>query len=140
MALVTCAGFGADLTSNYLKENFTQSGPVYDLILDNVANHSFADLRRALTPQGVIIPNSGHSGIGYVLKALLLAPFMPQQGRTYVANPHYEDLVDLKELIEAGKITPVIDKTYALENAVEAHKYIETKRAKGKVVLTIGES
>jgi NADPH:quinone reductase-like Zn-dependent oxidoreductase len=128
---------GANYVIDYTQENFTQSGAVYDLILDNVANHSFADLRRALTPQGVIIPNSGHSGIGYVFKALLLAPFMPQQGRTYVANPNSEDLVALKEFIESGKITPVIDRTYPLSETPEAIRYLDEGHARGKVVITV---
>jgi NADPH:quinone reductase-like Zn-dependent oxidoreductase len=128
---------GANHVIDYTQENFTQSGPVYDLILDNVANHSFADLRRALTPQGIIIPNSGHSGIGYVFKALLLAPFNPQQGRTFVANPNSEDLVALKELIEAGKITPVIDRTYPLSETPEAMRYLDEGHARGKVVITV---
>jgi hypothetical protein len=68
-----------------------------------VANHSFADLRHALTTQGVVIPNSGHSGIGYVIKAFLLSPFMRQQGSPFIAAPNSEDLIVLKELIEAGE-------------------------------------
>jgi NADPH:quinone reductase-like Zn-dependent oxidoreductase len=128
---------GANHVIDYTQENFTQSGPFYDLILDNVANHSFADLRRALTPQGVIIPNSGHSGIGYVIKAFLMAPFIPQQGSTYVANPKSEDLVALKKLIEAGKITPVIDKTYPLNETPEAIRYLNEGHARGKVVITL---
>ncbi len=128
---------GAKHVIDYTQENFTQSGPVYDLILDNVANHSFADLRRALTPQGIIVPNSGHSGLGYVLKAILLAPFMSQQGPTFVASPNSEDLVALKELIEAGKITPVIDRTYPLSETPEAIRYLDEDHARGKVIITV---
>jgi NADPH:quinone reductase-like Zn-dependent oxidoreductase len=128
---------GANHVIDYTQEDFTQSAPRYDLILDNVANHSFADLRRALTPQGVVIPNSGHSGMGYVIKAFLLSPFMHQQGSTFVATPKSEDLVVLKELIEAGKITPVIDKTYQLSETPEAMRYLNEGHAFGKVVITI---
>jgi len=96
---------GADHVVDYTKEDFTKSGQSYDLILDNVANHSFSDLRRALTQQGIIIPNSGHGGMSYVFKAFLLSPFMRQQGSLYVARPNDKDLLILKELIESGKIT-----------------------------------
>ena len=128
---------GANHVIDYTQEDFTRSGLRYDLILDNVANHSFADLRRALTPQGVVIPNSGHSGIGYIFKAFLLSPFMHQQGSPFYASPNSDDLVFLTELIEAGKITPVIDKTYPLCKTPEAFRYLDEGHARGKVVLTI---
>ena len=128
---------GADHVIDYTREDFTKGGPSYDLIFDNVANHSFADLRRALTPHGVIIPNSGHGGMGYVFKAFLLSPFMHQQGRPFVSKPNQEDLIILKELIEAGKITPVIDKTYPLSDTPEALRYLEKGHARGKVVITL---
>jgi len=128
---------GANHVIDYTQEDFTQNGLRYDLILDNVANHSFADLRGVLTPQGVLIPNSGHSGIGYVLKALMLSPFTHQQGSPFVAQPTSKDLVVLKELIEAGKITPVIDKTYPMSEAIEAFRYLDEGHARGKVVITI---
>jgi len=131
---------GANHVIDYPQEDFTQNGLRYDLILDNVANHSFAELRRALTPQGVAIPNSGHSGIGYVLKALMLSQFMHQQGRLFVAQPTSKDLVVLKELIEAGKITPVIDKTYPMSEAIEAFRYLDEGHARGKVVITIADN
>ena len=128
---------GADHIIDYTQEDFTQSGQRYDLILDNVANHSFSDLRRALTPQGTIIPNSGHGGMGYVFKAFLLSPFMRQMGRMYVASPNNKDLVILKELIESGKITPVIDRTYPLSDYAEAFRYLEEGHARGKIVITV---
>ena len=128
---------GADHVVDYTQEDFTQSGRRYDLILDNVGNHSFSDLRRALTPQGMIIPNSGHGGMGYVIKAFLLSPFMRQQGSMYLASPSNKDLVVLKELIEAGKVTPVIDRTYPLSDTPEAFRYLEEGHARGKVVITV---
>ena len=131
---------GADHVVDYTQEDFTQNGQRYDLILDNVANHSFSDLRRVLTPQGTIIPNSGHAGIGYVIKALSLSLFMRQHGRTFVALPKNQDLVDLKELIEAGKISPVIDKTYPLSDTPEAFRYLDEEHARGKVVITVGHN
>jgi NADPH:quinone reductase-like Zn-dependent oxidoreductase len=128
---------GADHVIDYTKKDFTKSGRCYDLILDNVANHSFSDLRHALTPQGIIIPNSGHGGMGYVFKAFLLSPFMRQQGNMYLAASNNRDLVVLKELIEAGKVTPVVDRTYPLSDTPEAFRYLEEEHARGKVVITV---
>jgi NADPH:quinone reductase-like Zn-dependent oxidoreductase len=129
---------GADHVIDYTKEDFTKSGQSYDLILDNAASRSFSDLRRALTPQGLIIPNSGHGGMSYVIKAFLLAPFMRQQTTPFVANTDGKDLVVLKGLIESGKITPVIDRTYPLSDAPQAFRYLEEVHAQGKVVITMG--
>ncbi len=128
---------GADHVIDYTQEDFTRSGRLYDLILDNVASRSFSDLRRALTPQGMIIPNSGHGGMGYILKAFLLSVFMRRQGSMYLASPSHKDLVVLKELIEAGKVTPVIDRTYPLSNTPEAFRYLGEGHARGKVVITV---
>jgi NADPH:quinone reductase-like Zn-dependent oxidoreductase len=128
---------GADHVIDYTQEDFTQSGQRYDLILDNVANRSFSDCRRALTPQGTLIPNSGHGGMGYVVKALVLSLFMRQQGRPYFAVPKREDLVVLKELIESGKVAPVIDRTYPLSETPEAFRYLDKGHARGKVVITM---
>jgi NADPH:quinone reductase-like Zn-dependent oxidoreductase len=128
---------GADDVIDYTQEDFTQSGQRYDVILDNVANRSFSDLGRALTPQGIIIPNSGHSGLGYVIKAFVRSAFVRQQGRPFIAIPNHEDLVVLKELIEAGKVTPVIDRTYPLSETPEAFRYLNEGHARGKVVITV---
>jgi NADPH:quinone reductase-like Zn-dependent oxidoreductase len=128
---------GADHVIDYTIEDFTRGGQRYDLVLDNVASRSFSDLRRALTPQGIIIPNSGHGGMGYVIKAFLLSPFMRQHGSMYLASPNNRDLVVLKELIEAGKVTPVIDRTYSLSDTPEAFRYLEEAHARGKVVITV---
>jgi NADPH:quinone reductase-like Zn-dependent oxidoreductase len=128
---------GADRVVDYTQEDFTQSGQRYDLILDNVASHSFSDLRRALTPQGMIVPNSGHGGMGYVFKAFLLSPLMRQQGSMYLASPNSKDLGILRELIESGKVTPVIDRTYPLSDTPEAFRYLEEGHARGKVVITV---
>jgi NADPH:quinone reductase-like Zn-dependent oxidoreductase len=128
---------GADHVIDYTQENFTQSGQRYDLILDQVANHSLSDCRHALTPQGTHIPNSGHSGMGYVVKAFVLSLFVRRQGRPYVAIPNKKDLVVLNELIEAGKVTPVIDRTYPLSGTPEAFRYLNEGHARGKVVITV---
>ena len=131
---------GADHVVDYTQEDFTQSGQHYDLILDNVGNHSLSDYRRALTPQGAIQPNSGHAGLGYVLKSLVLSLFMRQHKSPYIAAPKNEDLVTLKELIENGKITPVIDKTYLLSETPEAFRYLDEEHARGKVVIIVAQN
>jgi NADPH:quinone reductase-like Zn-dependent oxidoreductase len=128
---------GADHVIDYTQEDFTVGGPRYDLILDQVANHSFSDSRRALTPKGIYIPNSGHSGLGFIVKAFVLSLFVRQQGAPYIAIPKNQDLVDLKELIEAGKVTPVIDRTYPLSETPEAFGYLDQGHAQGKVVITV---
>ena len=130
---------GADHVVDYTQDDFTQGGQRYDLILDNVGNHSFSDLRHALTPQGVLQPNTGNAGMSYVFKALILSLFMRKQGRLFVANPKQEDLALLKELIESGKVAPVIDRTYPLSDFVEAFRYLDKGHARGKVVITMGE-
>jgi NADPH:quinone reductase-like Zn-dependent oxidoreductase len=128
---------GADHVIDYTQEDFTQSGQRYDLILDNVGNHSFSDCRRALTSQGTLIPNTGHAGMGYVVKAFVLSAFVRQQGGPFISMPNNEDLVVLKELVEAGKVKPVIDRTYPLSETPEAIGYIGEGHARGKVVITI---
>jgi NADPH:quinone reductase-like Zn-dependent oxidoreductase len=128
---------GADHVIDYTRENFTQGQKRYDLILDNVANHALAECRRALTPTGKHIPNSGHAGMGYILKALVVSLFVRRQGSTYIAIPNNQDLVFLRELIEAGKVKPVIDRTFPLHQTAEAFRYLDRGHARGKVVITV---
>jgi NADPH:quinone reductase-like Zn-dependent oxidoreductase len=128
---------GADHVIDYTQEDFTQSGRKYELILDNVANRSFSDCRRALTPTGLFIPNSAHAGMGYIVKAFVRSAFVRQQGRPFVSTPTNSDLVFLKELIETGKLTPVIDRTYRLSETPEALAYVGEGHARGKVVITM---
>jgi NADPH:quinone reductase-like Zn-dependent oxidoreductase len=128
---------GADHVIDYTQEDFTRSGKLYDLLLDNVANRTFSDLRRALTPQGRIIPNSGHGGMRYVFKAYILSSFMRWQGRPFVTSVNNKDLAILKELIESGKVTPVIDRTYSLSEIPEAFRYLNNSHARAKVVITV---
>jgi NADPH:quinone reductase-like Zn-dependent oxidoreductase len=128
---------GADHVVDYTREDFMHNGQRYDLILDNVASRSFSELRRALTPQGKIIPNSGHAGMGYVFKAYVLSLVRRQHGSMYLAVPNSQNLAPLKDLIEAGKVTPVIDKTYPLSETPAAFRYLVKEHARGKVVITI---
>jgi NADPH:quinone reductase-like Zn-dependent oxidoreductase len=127
---------GADQVIDYTQEDFTQGGPRYDLILDNAGNHSLSALRRALAPTGRLIPNSGSAGLGTFITAFVSSPFLRQQGRPYLSVPKLKDLTFLKELIEAGKVTPAIDRTYPLSDAADAFHYLENGHARGKVVIT----
>ncbi len=128
---------GADHVVDYTQEDFTRSGRRYDLILDNAASHSFGDLRRALTPQGVILPNSGHGGMRYVIASFALSPFMRQLGRMYVAQSSGANMKALAELIEAGKVRPVIDRTYPFDQIPAALGYAAQGHVRGKVVITV---
>lgn len=128
---------GADDVVDYTRKDFTQNGQRYDLILDNVASHSFLDLMRVLTPQGLIVPNSGHSGMGYVFKAFLLSPFLRRLGSMYLAVPNGKDLTQLKRWLETGKVKPVIDRTYELRETPDAFRYLDNEHARGKVVITV---
>ena len=128
---------GADHVIDYTKEDFTKSGQRYDLILDNVASHSPLACRRALTPRGIHVPNSGHGGMGFVTKALVLSLFSRRHGRLFVTASKHEDMVVLKELIESGKVRPVIDGTYPLSETPEAFRYLEENHARGKVVISV---
>jgi NADPH:quinone reductase-like Zn-dependent oxidoreductase len=133
---------GADHVIDYTQEDFTQGGQRYDLIFDNVENRSLSDCRRALKPAGTLILNSGTGAEGIELmvrlvKPLVLSPFVRHTLRRYLSTPNHEDLVALKELIESGKLTPVIDKTYPLHETPAALGYIEAGHARGKVVITL---
>jgi NADPH:quinone reductase-like Zn-dependent oxidoreductase len=128
---------GADHVIDYTHEDFTQGGQRYDLVLDNVGSHPFADLRRTLTPRGIIVPNTGHAGIGYVVKALVLSLFTRRHARPFHARSSHEDLLALNELIEAGRVKPVIDGTYPLTEVREAFRYLDRGHARGKVVITV---
>ena len=131
---------GADHVIDYTQEDFTQSEQRYDLIFDNVANRSFSDCRRVLTPQGTHLPNSGNSGMGFVIKALVRSAFVRQQGRPFLSTPNQEDLEVLRELLESGKVTPVIDRTYPLSETPEAMGYVGDGHARGKVVIAVEHS
>ncbi|MBN2499250.1 MAG: NAD(P)-dependent alcohol dehydrogenase [Anaerolineales bacterium] len=128
---------GADHVFDYKKEDFTRSGQQYDLILDNVASRTFTDLFRVLAPGGVVVPNSGHGGMTYVFKALLRSTFGAKVAGLFMAEPNPENMDFLKELAEAGKLTPVIDKTYPLAETPDALRYLTEEHAQGKVVVYI---
>jgi NADPH:quinone reductase-like Zn-dependent oxidoreductase len=131
---------GADHVIDYTKEDFTQGSQRYDLILDQVANHSLSDCRRVLTPQGKHIPNSGNSGLGYIINAFVSSLFIRQQSAPFLSIPKTEDLETLKEFIETGKVTPVIDRTYPLSEMPQAMSYVGKGHARGKVVISVANN
>ena len=134
---------GADHVVDYTQEDFTRSGRRYDLMFDLVGNHSPSECRRALNPKGTYIASFGqpdHRWLGplaQLLRMLLLSPFVSQKLVTFVAKPNKKDLHILKEFIETGKVTPVIDRTYTLSEVPEAIRYLEEGHAQGKVVITM---
>src|SRR5437660_12089657 len=116
---------GADHVIDYTREDFTRIGQRYDLILDIGGNHSLSQLRRALIPGGTLVLVGGEGGdrwigIGRPLQALVMSPFASHKLRPLAAKPNQPDLQFLKELIEAGKVTPVIDRTYSLSETADA--------------------
>jgi NADPH:quinone reductase-like Zn-dependent oxidoreductase len=136
---------GADHVVDYTKEDFTRRGERYDLIVDNVANHSLLAIRRALAPRGTYILNSGGSvnenrwtgTLALPLRALVLSRLVSQDMRMMLADTNKADLTLLGDLVAAGKLKPVIDRRYKLGETREAIRYLETGHARGKVVLTI---
>jgi NADPH:quinone reductase-like Zn-dependent oxidoreductase len=133
---------GAEHVIDYTREDFTQGGPRYDLIFDNVENRSLSDCRRALTPAGTLVLNSGTGASGIALlvrlaKPLVLSPFTRQSLRRYVTAPKHQDLAVLKDLAESGKLVPVVGQTYPLADTPAALRHIEGGHARGKVVITI---
>ena len=134
---------GADHVIDYTQEDFTQSGQHYDLILDNVGSHSLLQYRRALNPKGIVVIVGGPSGGSWigpmdaVLRAKMLSPFVSQEFRFFMAELNQQDLTVLRDLMQAGKVTPVIDRRYKLSEVPAAMAYLEEGHARGKVVIDL---
>ncbi len=128
---------GADHVVDYTREDFTLTGPNYDVILDNVANRSFSELRRALTPGGRVIPNSGNDGIGYFIMAFVRSLYDRQQAKPFLSAPNQPDLLELKRLIDEGRLAPVIGATFSLADTAEALRLIGSGHSRGKVVIVV---
>jgi NADPH:quinone reductase-like Zn-dependent oxidoreductase len=130
---------GADHVIDYTQEDFTKNGERYDLILAANGFHPIFDYQRALRPKGVYVM-SGGSGT-QMFQAMLLGPFISMTGskimRSVSSKPNKKDLVFMKELLEAGKVVPVIDRHYPLSEVAEAIRYLEEGHAKGKVIITM---
>ena len=135
---------GADDAIDYTREDFADGKRRFDLILDTAGNRSLSHLRRALAPRGTLVIVGGEGGSRWlggfdrqILRAPLLSPFVSQTLRPLISKEAKADLVALKELIEAGKLTPVIDRTYPLIEAPEAIRYLAEGHARGKIVITV---
>ncbi|MDH5676094.1 MAG: NAD(P)-dependent alcohol dehydrogenase [Myxococcales bacterium] len=133
---------GADRVIDYTKEDFTQGGPRYDAIVDNVENRSLSECRSALTPNGTLILNSGTGagGLGLLrrlLAPLLISPFVRQNLRRYLSVPKHEDLLALAEMAQAGTLRAAVEKVFPLAQTVQALRHLETGHSRGKVVVRI---
>ncbi len=137
---------GADHVIDYMKEDFTKTDQRYDLIFDLVGNHSFSERRRILNPNGICvmagIGGAGwHDGIGTrllgELNAYVRSRFVREKFITYIAVLNKADLTILGDLMQTGKVTPVVDRTYKLSEVPAALRYLEQGHARGKVVITV---
>lgn len=133
---------GAAHVIDYTRTDFTQAGRRYDVILDNVEAQPLADVRRALTPAGTLIPNSGRGGrwlgpLGRIVKARVLSGFTRQQLKPFLSVGKRKDLLTLGDLLATGQVTPVIDRTYPLDEAADALRYVAAGHTRGKVVITV---
>jgi NADPH:quinone reductase-like Zn-dependent oxidoreductase len=131
---------GADHVVDYTREDFTRSERRYDLILDNVENRPLAECRRALTVDGTLILNSGTGARGLafavrLLRPLALSPFVRHNLRRYFSAPNRADMETLRDLLDTGKLAPVVSRTYSLAETPAALLHIETGHASGKVVI-----
>jgi NADPH:quinone reductase-like Zn-dependent oxidoreductase len=134
---------GADHVIDYTREDFADGRNRYDVILDIAGNRSLSHLRRALAPEGTLVIVGGEGGgkwlggIDRQLRAHVLSPFVGQKLGTWVSKERKEDLEALRELLEAGKLTPVVDRTFPLSEVPDAIRYLREGRARGKVVITV---
>jgi NADPH:quinone reductase-like Zn-dependent oxidoreductase len=135
---------GADRVVDYTREDFTKGGQRYDVIVDNAGNHSVSEVRRALSPGGICVAVGG-PWLGYVplltemFKAAVSSRFSDRKMRTLLARGNPADLATLRDLMEAGKVKPVIDRRYGLSEVPEAMRYLEEGHARGKVIITVRE-
>jgi len=141
-ALDLVRSLGADRVIDYTTDDFTTGDVRYDVVLDNVCNRMLSDVRRVVKPGGAIIPNGGGSpdqGISMLglLRLLASRPFISQKILLGVTKPNRADLQTLADMIQAGTVTPVVDKVYVLADAASAMRHLETGHAHGKIVVTI---
>src|SRR3989454_1824016 len=135
---------GADQVIDYTQEDFTKNGQRYDLIFDAVGNRSVSDYKRVLSPNGMCAV-AGFTTLPHLFQVLVLGSWVSMTGSKKIgqmetAKPNKKDLVFIKELLEADKVVPVIDRTYPLSEVPEAIRYLEAGHAKGKVVITLEQN
>ncbi len=128
---------GATRVYSYDKEDFTKSDEKYDLILDNTGRNKFSDMKKVLSRNGLIMPNSGHGGMSYVIKAFAKAPFDKHIGTMKIADLKKGDLKVINELIEDGRLKPHVDKVFSLKDTPKAIEYMDSGKVKGKIVIRI---
>jgi NADPH:quinone reductase-like Zn-dependent oxidoreductase len=134
---------GAAHVIDYTTEDFTDGPTRYDVILDNVSNRPLSQLRGALSPKGILVLNGGGSPghvfgpIATLLKAIVVNLFVPQRLRPLPSKENRQELLDVSELVENGKLTPVVDRTYPLAETAEGVRHVEQGHARGKVVVTM---
>jgi NADPH:quinone reductase-like Zn-dependent oxidoreductase len=135
---------GAHHVVDYTRDDFADAAQLYDVIVDTAGNRSLSHVRRALAPRGTLVIVGGERGGGRLLggadrqlRALALSPWSSQTLRPLLSMERSSDLHRLKELIEAGKVTPVVDRTYPLSATAEAIRHVERGHARGKVVITV---
>ncbi len=134
---------GADRVIDYTREDFTGQAQRYDQIFDCVGNHSLSACRRVLKPGGIFViaggPKDLNTILARVLEALVLSRLGSQKFVMFIAKRSQEDLTTIRDLMAAGKVTPVVDRRYSLSDAAEALRYLELGHARGKVVVTCAE-
>ena len=136
---------GADHVIDYTKEDFAKGAERYDAILDNVPNHSLSECRRVLNPNGkyVLIGGGGPNDsrwigpFGRIIKTMVLSPFINQKMGMMMADANHDDLTILADMMQSGKLKPVIDRTYKLSEVPAAIAYLEEGHARGKVIITV---
>src|SRR6266540_1249332 len=132
---------GADHVIDYTREDFADGRNRYDVILDIAGNRSLSHLRQALTPRGTLVIVGGEDGnwlgVRRQLRAAALSPFVQQKLGTFISKERKQDLEELRRLLEAGTITPVVDRTFPLDEVPEAIRYLRDGRARGKIVITV---
>ena len=134
---------GADHVIDYTREDFAKNGKQYDLILATNGDRSISDYRRALSPTGIYVQTGG--SMRQMTQAMIQGPWISRTGSQKLGNmgvtkPNQKDLVTMKELLEAGKVKPVIDRCYPLDQTAEALRYLEAGHAQGKVVITVTQN
>jgi NADPH:quinone reductase-like Zn-dependent oxidoreductase len=134
---------GADRVIDYTREDFTKGAQRYDLILDNVGNHSLFALKGVLNPKGIcVVAGAPKNASGFILTHMVAAPvlssFVSQRFLTFIAKMNKEDLTIVAQLMATGKVKAVIDKRYSLSEAAEALGYLEKGHAHGKVIINLG--